>query len=129
AYAETPPLLTTLATGILWAGIGQMLVFNLDVISMPKAMEGFAQLGRGSLFGLPAPRILYGVVAVGTHLFLTRMTAGRFVYALGEKYATARLSGVPVRFNILLQYTVVALIAAFAGLVMAGSVDSMNARL
>ena len=51
---------------------------------------------------------------------------GRFIYAIGDNFAAARISGAPVRSVIVLQYTISASIAYVAGMITATAVSSMN---
>jgi ribose transport system permease protein len=48
---------------------------------------------------------------------------GQFIYAIGDNFAAARISGAPVRSVIVLQYTISALIAYVAGLITATAVS------
>ena len=62
-------------------------------------------------------------------LFLRRMRAGAFIYAIGDNPFGARATGLPTRPIVVLQYVLAALIGVFAGLVMAASVNSMPTRI
>ena len=46
AYAEVPSLFTTLASGLLLAGLGQAVLFKLDVVQWSPGMDGFEFLER-----------------------------------------------------------------------------------
>jgi ribose transport system permease protein len=52
-----------------------------------------------------------------------------YVYAVGDNPFGARTTGIPTRPVIVLQYVLAALIGAFAGMVMAASVNSMPTRI
>ena len=54
---------------------------------------------------------------------------GAYIYPLGDNPYAARVTGIPSRPIIVLQYVVAALIGCFAGLVMAASVNSMPTRV
>ena len=54
---------------------------------------------------------------------------GMYVYAIGDNPFGARTTGIPTRPVIVLQYVLAALIGAFAGMVMAASVNSMPTRI
>ena len=58
--------------------------------------------------------------------FLRFTKQGRFIYALGDNFAAARISGAPVRPVVVLQYAVSATVAYLAGLITATAVNSMN---
>jgi len=72
---------------------------------------------------------MFGVVAALVSFFLRRTRLGSYVYAVGDNPFGARVTGIPTRPVIVLQYVLAALIGAFAGMVMAASVNSMPTRI
>ena len=129
AYAEVPSLFTTLASGLFLAGLGQVAFFRLDIVQWSPALDALAWAGRGTLLGVPMPVIMFGGVAVLVSLFLRRTRLGTYIYAIGDNPFGARTTGIPTRPVIVLQYVLAALIGAFAGMVMAASVNSMPTRV
>lgn len=129
AYAEVPSLFTTLASGLFLAGLGQAFFFQLEVVQWSAPLDAIAWFGRGTLAGLPMPVVMFGVAALGVALFLRRLRAGAFVYAIGDNPNAARASGLPSRPIVVLQYLMAALIGVFGGIVMAASVNSMPTRI
>lgn len=128
AYAEVPSLFTTLATGLFLAGLGQVL-FTLEVVQWSPGLDPIAWLGRGTFAGLPMPVVMFALAAAAVALFLRRLRAGAFIYAIGDNPFAARATGVPTRPIVVLQYVLAALIGLFAGVVMAASVNSMPTRI
>jgi ribose transport system permease protein len=128
AYAEVPPLFTTLASGLFLAGLGQVL-FTLEVVQWSPGLDSIAWFGRGTLAGLPMPVVMFGLAAAVVALFLRRLRAGAFIYAIGDNPFAARATGLPTRPIIVLEYVLAALIGVFAGIVMAASVNSMPTRI
>ena len=129
AYAEIPALFSTLAVGIGVAGIGQSGMFEYDIIAWPPALDGIAWIGRGKIFGLPYSILAFGVAAFIVHIFLKKTRLGFFIYAIGDNLSAARIAGIRVRPIIILQYVICAVIAWFAGLVLAASAHSMDTRI
>ena len=129
AYAEVPSLFTTLASGLFLAGLGQGFLFNLEVVQWPAVMDSIAWFGRGTLLGVPMPVVMFGLAASLLALFLKRMRAGAFIYAIGDNPFGARATGLPTRPIVVLEYVLAALIGLFAGVVMAASVNSMPTRI
>jgi len=129
AYAEVPSLFTTLASGLFLAGLGQVAFFRLDVVQWSPKLDSLAWVGRGTLAGIPMPVVMFGLVAVAVGFFLRRTRLGSYVYAIGDNPFGARTTGIPTRPVIVLQYVLAALIGAFAGMVMAASVNSMPTRI
>ncbi len=129
AYAEVPSLFTTLASGLFLAGLGQSFLFQLEVVQWAPAMDPIVWFGRGTLAGLPMPVVMFGLAASLLALFLRRLRAGAFIYAIGDNPFSARATGLPTRPIVVLEYVLAALIGLFAGLVMAASVSSMPTRI
>jgi len=129
AYAEVPSLFTTLASGLFLAGLGQVAFFRLDVVQWSPKLDSLAWVGRGTLAGVPMPVVMFGLVAVAVAFFLRRTRLGSYIYAIGDNPFGARTTGIPTRPVIVLQYVLAALIGAFAGMIMAASVNSMPTRI
>jgi ribose transport system permease protein len=129
AYAEVPSLFATLATGIFLAGFGQAVLFKLDVVQWSTGMSGFERLGQGTFLGVPMPIIAFAVVCILVALLLRQTRVGAYVYAIGDNPYGARVTGIPSRPIIVLQYVLAALIGCFAGFVLAASVNSMPTRI
>lgn len=129
AYAEVPSLFTTLATGLFLAGLGQAVLFKLDVVQWSEGMSGFEHLGQGNLLGVPTPVIAFAIVCIVVAFILRKTRIGAYIYAIGDNPYGARVTGIPSRPIIVLQYVLAALIGCFAGLVLAASVNSMPTRI
>ena len=67
--------------------------------------------------------------AAWSRFLLRRTRLGAYIYAIGDNPFGARVTGIPTRPIIVLQYVLAALIGCFAGLVMAASVNSMPTRI
>ncbi len=129
AYAEIPSLFTTLAVGIGIAGIGQIGVFDYEIVSWPPQLDPIAWIGRGALFGMPYSVLAFGVAAVVIGVFLRRTRPGMFVYASGDNPGATRLTGIPLRPVLVMQYVISACVAFFAGMVLSASSASMDTRI
>jgi ribose transport system permease protein len=129
AFADVPSLFATLATGIFVAGLGQAFLFQLDVVQWSRGMDGFRRLGQGSILGVPTPIVMFAIACVFATLFLRWTRWGAYIYAIGDNPNAARVTGIPVRPIIVLQYVSATLIGCFAGFVMAASINSMPTRI
>jgi len=125
AFVEAPALFVTLATGFVVYGVAFWVSPTL-VHYTPQDEPALLFLGVGRLFGIPMPIIVFVLCTLVVHLFLSRTSLGRFVYAQGDNPETARLSGIPVRPMIVLQYLLVAILAWIAGLVWIGTSGSIQ---
>ncbi len=129
AYVEIPAIFATLAVGAIVYGLGRGVIADLDVNNVPPGLDWFLFLGRGSVLGIPVPIWLFGLASLLTYLFLRKTGLGRFIYGIGDNISTARISGIPVRPMIILQYALSGGMAFLAGAVTAASVASMNMRV
>jgi ribose transport system permease protein len=112
-----PPFIATLAVMLMARGLASILAQNQSIYQLPAS---FIWLGRAAdLLGIPNAVILMAVLYVIAHLVMTRMTLGRYLYAVGGNAEAARLSGVPVKQVQLLVYTVGGALAGLGGVVMA----------
>jgi ribose transport system permease protein len=126
AYLEIPALFATLGMAAFAYGFARFFLVPLYVVYMPPSASSIGWIGGGFIFGVPAPILFFALVAVLGFAFLRFTKQGRFIYAIGDNFAAARISGAPVRPIIVLQYAVSATVAYLAGLITATAVASMN---
>ncbi|AKQ53478.1 ABC transporter permease [Bordetella hinzii] len=130
AYAEIPPLFATLAMGTVVYGYGRsQLITATDVVYMPQDIGWIKSLGQGYVLGIPAPVIVALIVSIAVWAFLRYTKPGRFIYAIGDNAAAARLSAIPLRPMLVMQYVISGAIAFLAGIITATSVAAMNTRV
>lgn len=129
AYAEIPALFSTLAMGTFIYGLGRMKLIPLDVVYAPEDAAWFSRIGQGELAGVPLPVLFFLVTAALVATFLRYTRTGRFIYAMGDNYQAARMTGVPVRPLVVLQYAIASCVGCVAGVITAASVGSMNTRI
>lgn len=129
AYVEIPALFATLAMGAFIYGLGRYAVFDQDLVYLPANDAALQALGAGHILGIPIPILLFAGLAAAVALFLRYGRLGQFVYATGDNYAAARISGLPVRPLVVLQYVFSSLVGYVAGLTMAAGVNLMNTRI
>jgi ribose transport system permease protein len=129
AYVEIPALFATLAMGAFVYGLGRYAVFDQDLVYLPANDAALQVLGAGHILGIPVPILLFAGLATAVALFLRYGGLGQFIYAAGDNYAAARISGLPVRPLVVLQYVFSSLVGYVAGLTMAAGVTLMNTRI
>lgn len=129
AFVEIPPLFATLATNLLYFGLARTLLLGSTyVVYVPDEASAFLALG-GTLAGIPIPVLIFFGLAVLVHLFLSRTSIGRFIYAHGDNPEAASLTGIPVRPLTLLQYALSAVIGCLAGLVLMSMLSSIDTQM
>lgn len=134
--SRIPDFIATLGTLATLRGIALLITGGLPVPSHLTATElrGYLPeemiwLGAGDIGGVPVAGIIALLVGV-FGWFLLRYTAlGRAIFAVGGSREAARVSGINVDRTKLSVYVVSGLLAAIAGIVLAGRLNSANALM
>ena len=128
AYAEVPAIFVTLASASFVFGLVRSQMIGSDAVPV-TAGHWVAELGALRLVDVPIEVFLFAGLAFLAFVFLRFTKWGRYVYYAGDNPAAARNTGMPVRPMLVLRYVLSALIAFAAGLLTAGSLQSMNTRV
>ncbi|MGA0607383.1 ABC transporter permease [Phenylobacterium sp. VNQ135] len=122
AVGRLQPFIATLATMVAVLGIAR-LTAGADQSVYPVYTGSNAsptfELFRASLFGVPAPGLIFLAVTAAAWVLLNRFRFGREVYAIGGNEQAARLAGIAVGRAKILVYAISGLLAALAGLLYA----------
>ncbi|MDR1785876.1 MAG: ABC transporter permease [Spirochaetaceae bacterium] len=98
------------------------------VVTATQPVYGFKRpivfLGNESIGPVPVSFVLVAVLYVIMYLFLNRTKTGRYIYAVGGNKEAARLSGINVDGILNLVYAMSGFMAALAGIVLVGRVDT-----
>lgn len=89
--------------------------------------QGLSWVGNGLLLGIPVPIWLLIVACLVAMFVAHRTTFGRHVYAVGGNERTAALSGVKVKSVRVWVYVISGGLAALAGIIIAGQLESAGA--
>lgn len=119
--ANLNPFIATLGMMSVVRGLDFITTNGQVVFGVPDA---FGVLGSGKIVGIPVPLILLIIIAILAHLLLSRTRLGRYTYALGSNREAARLSGIPVRKNLIAVYVILGILAGFGGMVASSRVYS-----
>jgi inositol transport system permease protein len=115
------PFIVTL--GMMTAARGLALVISGGK-PVSNLSRDFTRMGSGDVLGIPAPTIIFALVAFLSHLFLKNIQLGRYIYAVGGNENAARASGIQVKLVKLFAYTVCAALAGLAGVVLASRITT-----
>lgn len=121
AKLKLPPFIVTL--GMMSVARGGALVFSGGV-SYSLRDPVFRQIGDGAVLGIPIPAIILLVIALGTHVFLTKTKVGYYIFALGGNEEASRLSGINVQKIKVLVYGFAGFAAALAAVVISARLGS-----
>ncbi|MFS2225062.1 ABC transporter permease [Pantoea sp. B65] len=108
-------LVLTIGTAGIFGGANLVLTRGVAITGIPSNLQYF---GRGDILGLPVPFVIMLVVlAIAT--FITLKTPfGRYMYAIGNNAAAARMLGIKVERIRILVFTCAGFLAALAGILM-----------
>ena len=113
--------LTTLVTFIIGRAIFDILVVNYgaDIQTSMASSDAWDFIGDGTVFGFSIPVITAIVIAVITHVALTRSRPGWHVLAVGGSRRSAHNAGIRVKRTVFLTYVFSGLCASIAGFLIA----------
>lgn len=123
---KAEPFIATLAMMIFVRGLTYLYTGGYPINFQPIP-EGFAWLGKGYAGIIPAPAILFILVALAGGWLLKYTAYGRSLFAVGGNRETAELSGIAVEKNICLTYVLMGMMSGLAGIVMTARVASASA--
>jgi ribose transport system permease protein len=114
-YGRLQPIITTLATGIIYYG----LALGLRPVPGGDVHAGLADALTGAILG-GIPTLLLVLLAVVVLIWLPfrRSVLGRAAYAIGSSEAAAYMSGVAIGRTKIITYTLTSLLAAIGGLLL-----------
>jgi len=115
------PFIPTLGMMNVARGLALVISGGFPISELPA---GFRFWGAGAWLGIPSPVIVVVGFCLLFHVFLTRTTVGRDVYAIGGNPQAARLAGVPVDARLILVYGLSGLMAGAGAIVLAGRMNS-----
>lgn len=131
-----PDFIATLGTLTIFQGIALIITGGLPVPSHITATElkGYLPpqmiwMGAGEVLGIPVAGIIAVVIVILGWLLLHYLALGRAVYAVGGNQEAARVSGISIHRTKIAVYFLSGLIAAIAGFVLAGRMNSSNALM
>ena len=119
-----PPILATLGTGLIFAGIAVVLSGGAAVLGFPDAIS---VLGNGAVFGVPVPVLLFAALAAAVAFVLNWTGFGLRVYLLGTNPLAARFAGIDNVRVTLGTYLISGVPASVAGLIIAVRANSAKA--
>ena len=127
-YLRLRAFITTLITLIIYRSAYDLLLFDYSN-KIAAAFPDFPSwnfIGGGGVAGVPSVVLVYLVVAIFGHVFLTRLRPGWHVTAIGGSRRSAYNSGIPVRRTIALCYTASGALTAIGALFFAARLGTVG---
>lgn len=106
----------TLASGSIVTGV--ILAYTEGESIYGRAPAALTSIARGELAGIPLPVVYMAVVAAALTLLLTRLPAGRRMYAIGANRTAAERTGISGTRHVVATFTASAVLAAVGGILM-----------
>jgi inositol transport system permease protein len=118
AYGKIPPFIATLGMMTVARGAAALFTGGRPVGDLK---ETFTYIGTGRIIGIPVPIWIYIIMAIISHILLSKTKFGRHVFAIGGNEQAARICGISVEKTLVKVY-------AYAGLLTAVSAVLLTAR-
>ena len=129
AYVEIPAMLATLASAMAVTGFFRFAILRGEfLLLLSKDNPAVIFLSGDMVPGLPTPVALMAVALLVTWFLLRGTAAGRTIYAMGDNFQAARLTGLPVRTTTIVVYVFAAMAALCAGLVTSAASGAVDFR-
>ena len=131
-----PDFIATLGMMQAARGVALLITGGLPVPSHLTATElkGYLPepliwMGGRQVYGIPTGVIIALLVVVAGWVIMSQTSLGRAIYAVGGNKEAARVSGINVDRTKIATYVIMGLLAAVAGLVLTGRMNSANALM
>ena len=108
-------LVLTIAMAGVYKGVNLVLTRGVAITNIP---ESIVFLGRGDVGPFPTPFVIMIALLVVVAVVAHRTPFGRYVYAIGDNSAAARMIGVKVNRIRLIVFVIAGSLAALAGTLM-----------
>ena len=122
AHEGIPAFIVTLAGLSAIRGTALLLTKGYSIPIEPQSP--FNEIGRGWLFGVPAPAIIAVVVLIAGYVVFNKTTFGRYVTGVGANAEAVRRAGVNTERVTIAVYALSGLAAAMAGVIIAARLGS-----
>lgn len=124
AYIGVSPILASLGTMTLIAGLNILLTNGTVISGFPRAIQ---YLSSGNVLGIPLALLLFLLVALLLWVVLEHTTLGRSLYLMGSNEQATRFSGISTHRVTLVVYVLSALFGWAAALLMMSKFNSAKA--
>jgi ribose transport system permease protein len=114
-FVRIPPIITTLAMGIIIQGGYYIYTKGAPIGNIAP---GFRVIAEGHVGGLPWAMLIWVALLAVAWVLLRRTRYGRQLYATGASPQIARLSGIPYRRTIVSAYMLCSIFSCCAGLML-----------
>lgn len=127
------PFIATLITQTVYRGLTLIYTDGRPISGITKPEYVGAPMiefiGRGKLFGIPAPIIIMLIAFIAMYILLNKTALGRKIYAVGSNEKTSMLAGIDIARIKIFVYSLSGLMATLAGLILISRLNSAQPTL
>lgn len=120
--------IATLITMTVYRGLTMIFMDGKPISSLGDSFA-LKLVGKGNIFRIPIPVILFALVFAAFFFMLTRTTFGRRIYATGSNSKCAKLVGVNIDRTKIIVYGLSGLMSALSGLILLSRLNSAQPTL
>ena len=121
AKGKIPPFISTL--GMMTVARGLALLFS-DGRPIGNLSDSFTFIGKGDIFGVPVPIIIFIIVGFISHFLLSSTKFGNYTYAIGGNEQAARICGINVDKYKIMIFTYAGLLSGLAGIILTARISA-----
>lgn len=114
ARTKMPPFIVTLSMMSIARALAQLAANSKPI---PISDELFSKLATSTVVYIPLCAVIWAVLAVAMHYFLTQRRFGRHIFAVGSNELSANLSGINVGKIKIAAYMISAVLTAVGALI------------
>ncbi|MEN8751096.1 ABC transporter permease [Marivita sp.] len=115
------PFIVTLATWEIFAGFTLVITKGYPIRPLGEQFQIF---GKGEIFGVPFPVVIFLVTAVALIWMLSQTRFGRNIFAVGGNRDAAILAGIRARWIEFVAFGLAGMLSALAGILFASRMDA-----
>lgn len=112
------PFIGTLAVQMAVRGVAYIIT-SIQSIAVPEDAVSFTMLGRGYIFYIPIPIIVFFFIAFIIGILSIKSGFGRSIFAIGGNENAAKMMGLSVKRNVVICYMITGGLSALAGVILA----------
>lgn len=122
------PFIATLITMTVFRGLTYIFTSGKPISNLGDSFV-LKLIGKGNIFRIPVPVILFVLIFIAFYFMLTKTTFGRRIYATGSNWKCAKLVGVNINKTKIIVYAISGFMAALSGLILLSRLSSAQPNL
>jgi len=113
AFFKVPPFIATLGGTTISLGVALMYT---GAYTVPMLRPDFKRLGQATVGPFPIIVIYFFIIVIISSILLNKTRFGKRLYAIGGNENAAVVSGINIKFNLMMVYIWSGILAAFVGI-------------